>query len=297
MDKLSMVLNVIRHYKVAKKGRKSNYNQDELVSHLYICIDQWIKDNPLIDYEQLRDKGCKEIRNWFVKIKYEQRPQISLEPAQPSSTDCSEVGNTLSVWCQTRHKREGKKALTRIVAYLHFVELLPVEELAEIFDRDARAIHGMIFGISAKRYPRMTFKVGDVVMLNMNNPFFHRMLAWVKEPTEYGAIVEVESHNYPERKKWELRATNEEMVYVGTLANKEINPIKPSQPVDGNKPVVSNAQQMHKYDSVNYALKSNTSNEPQYGSEECRTCGKMMMRRTGPCMICDNCQNSDGGCG
>jgi len=156
-------------------------------------------------------------------------------------------------------------------------------------------------------------KKNDIVLLVMNNPFFNHMLAWVKEPTEYGAVVEVESHCYPHRKRWELRANTDEMVYISTLAEMPETP-KIVESVDGNKKQLSNAQAVlkpeHVYtaeerellDKIKPVIKTKTGkaipnglHDPNvYLLQECPQCGQMKLRHNGPCLICDACGTSSG---
>lgn len=153
-------------------------------------------------------------------------------------------------------------------------------------------------------------KADDVVILLMDNPQFHRMIARVVEPTEYGAEVEVESHTYPHRKQWRLRAVFAEMLYIGTLADKYIPAIKSKEVIYGDQHrSKSNEIAQHKWESasLNSVMVPATDvvvkegmvylknvNTKEVSGDMCK-CGGLMVR-TGTCMTCQTCGSSSGGC-
>lgn len=331
-SRLALVLAIVRSYKSTHRyseGRR--YETDELVNNLYVCIDSYIKQNPTADDAQLKQYGRECCHRFVTKGEYD-RPLLQglerMQEEQNPYTGITDKEKLLSIWGEYRDYREGKKPFTRLIGYLHYVEGMTIDELAELFTKHPVAIAGCIRQISIP-CRKMAFKQNDIVLLVMDNPFFHGMLAWVKEPTEWGAIVEVERHCYPERIKWELRALDSEMMYIGTV--KEIPIIPKYTPVDGGKHVVSNTQAIHKPETIykhthmvdlnnptldtplpaswneknNLVVHTPTGDlvipnglhDPNvYLLQECPSCGQMKLRHNGPCLLCDAC-GATTGCG
>lgn len=334
-SRLAFCMTVVRTYDLERKRnnthRHMSYDRNDLLAHVYICIEEYIKQYPVITNDLLHAYGLKCCRQWVKKTSFvEPVPLHNGERRAVTPIDCSEGRDTrelLSIWMRTQNKRQGSTLLTRLMGYLHLVEGMPKEEIAEVFDKTINAVHSHLY--SLKKHTPMLLKKNDVVMLVMDNPFFHEMLAWVKEPTEYGAVVEVESHTYPTRTKWQLRCIFTEMVYIGTVNSRPDKPEK-VEPVDGGKRPVVHAQDVHKGEIVyrevepvpltsrprskhvdlHQLTKDTVIHTPQgdipiknglhdpnvYELDDCPACGKMRLRRNGPCMICDNCGESTG-CG
>lgn len=190
-------------------------------------------------------------------------------------------------WCSTRNDRWFKSIDSRLIAYLFLVEEMSIYELASLFNRTTIAIQTTIYSVSRKVEVTTKFKQHDVVLLKMDNPFFNNMIGRVKEHTDYGAVVLVESHNYPQRIQWELRCTTDEMLYLCTLDEKElVNKVSNGKKIAGSHKKVSHAADMGKYEIAVQAM-----------GEACQRCGVMALVRTGTCITCQACGDSSGGCG
>lgn len=132
----------------------------------------------------------------------------------------------------------------------------------------------------------------DVVCIVSSNLFFHTMLGRVKEPTHYGAEVEIEAHSYPQRIKWILRCVDTELVYIGTLAGKTIPDTKTMKQSYENETVTGSHKPLpHVADKPKYVVVTE-----QMG-EACMRCGQFALVRTGTCITCQSCGDQLGGCG
>lgn len=153
----------------------------------------------------------------------------------------------------------------------------------------------MLTVIDMKLYYQNTQQVitkDDVVCIVSSNLFFHTMLGRVKEPTHYGAEVEVEAHSYPQRIKWVLRCVDTELVYIGTLAGKTIPDTKTmKQSVDNETIAGSHKPLPHTQDKPKYVA------VVEHMGEACMKCGMFSLVRSGPCILCTACGDSLGSCG
>jgi len=293
LNSLAIAQKIARKFARDRLSAYVPYEQDELVNHVYVKIQEYVSQVPLASVNAITEMGLKECRKFIKKekqvtAKLRQQPDYVIRNLVYKE---KEVASSLTkeyllhVWCESRYMRVYKHLKTRIIGYLYYVEQLPYEEIAEIFGITIQACYGFVTS-NLREYRLMPLKPDDAVMLVMDNPFFHGMLGWVKETTDYGAVVEVEMHspNPPERHKWEVKAVHEEMVYIGTLARKDrVNTVIKTETIGDKKP--SNNMVKHKY-QVTTTIDGNP----------CPQCGVMALIRTGNCITCQMCAFNTG-CG
>lgn len=325
MDNLDIgILSVVDRvmYNYAKTIKHKYVEFDELRNEVFIKLKQEFLSKPLINnsLNDLYHRGMTIAAGYTASVRRQSHIQdrISDSGRRMSLFDLIKSRENrlpdnrlldketkLLLWGSTKQDRVFRSIDSRIFAYLLFVEEWSMQEIADYFGYSKNRINTSIYHVTVKpeKY-KMTIKKDDVVILNMDNPFFDRMLGRVKEVTDYGAVVLVESHSYPQRKQWELRCTNEEMVYIGTLAGKElINKIS-SESVTGSHKKPAHVADMGKYEvtyngtPVTIHVPSNlaeSKREYKSSGDLCSRCGGMLVR-TGSCQTCNMCGDNSG-CG
>lgn len=278
--------------------QRRRLERGDVINHLYIEIKELINDSKYVGQGALElRKVCFKLIRKFIKSNetesigvygnrndYDFTKNIPLIESVQITDRLLDSNTKLRQWCKTRKDRLAKNIDSRVCAYLHLVEEWSVQQIADYFNRSWQAINCCIHVITTKK-KRMTLKQHDVVLLKMDNPFFNNMLGRIKEITDYGALVLVESHSYPQRKLWELRCTTDEMIYIGTLDAKELN-----RKVTGEEIAGGTTRKAHSADIAKYQVVAEAS------SELCPKCQGFMVR-TGSCLTCQSCGESSGGCG
>lgn len=300
------ILEVVQ--RVAKQFQKSRkykcVEKEELENELFVQLKEEFMTRPLVmnTAQQLYVRGMSLACKYANKVEREKSAgygqsqrlgEVVHSPFDFIETKDRPVPTSrlldkrkkLNVWCSTRDKRWFKAIDSRVIAYLHFVEDMTFHEIADYFGRTIYAVRTCINAVVRKKFNPVTLKKNDIVILQMDNPFFDKMLGRVKEPTDYGAVVVVESHNYPQRQQWELRCTNSEMVYIGTLDESKLANRKTDEPIPGGT-----TRKPHQSDQGKYKVVAEVS------SELCPKCGGFLVR-TGSCLTCQSCGESSGGCG
>lgn len=303
---LSIVDRIVRQF--TRSFKYKYVEENELRNELYIRLKEELTNKPLL-YNTLSDlfKRGMTIASGYVKQNRHQSNIIvsdrqSLFSLIKSRLDTlpqdklTDKNAKLKLWCECRDNRLFKGIDSRVVAYLHLVEEISLRDIANYFGRTLIAVKNCIHAVSHKVGRNVSLKKDDVVILSIDNPFFDRMLGKVKEPTDYGAIVLVESHSYPERKQWELRCTNDEMVYIGTLAGKEIPNKIATESMPGSHKKPAHAADMGKYTISMPSIRTTEQNQEFKASGDlCSRCGGMCVR-TGTCITCQSCGDNSG-CG
>lgn len=293
---LKVVERVIRQFIKSKNKYHTNYYFDEadLRNELYSVLGEQKNNLTRNTKQSLFQYGMSHAARYVKRNRklYQQVDSrfdfIKLLPTPTLSIPSDRLLDTktmLHYWCISREKRLTKAIYSRVYAYLYHVEGLSIVDIATYFDCEKQSVLACISALN-REVPRMALAKDDVVILVLQNPFFHGMLARVKEPTDYGAIVEVDAHSYPQRHKWELRCTNDELLYIGTLAGKMIPPIIKGENVTGSHKKPPHAADVGKYEIT-----------AQVHGEPCTRCGAMAVIRTGTCLTCQLCGDSSGGCG
>lgn len=298
---LEIVDRVVRVFVQQRKYK--SVETDELRNELFVKLRIELLDKPLINNttERLYKRGMALASGYCRSVKAEAYGEYSPHQFVPSLEmmlvskqeqipldRIKDKKFKLKVWCSSREQRLFKAIDSRVIAYLHFVEEIPLRDIATYLGRSYAAIRGALTAIvrTKESYRTIKMKKNDVVLLKIDNPFFNNMLGRVKEQTDYGAVVVVESHSYPHRNLWELRCTTDEMVYVGSLDDKELIPIKTDgESIPGGSTRKAHAQDIGKFKVVVEAT-----------GENCPKCQGFLVR-TGSCLTCQSCGESSGGCG
>lgn len=313
MGILSVVDRVMMNF--AKSIKHRYVESDELRNELFVRLKEELIAKPLINNtaNALFNRGMSIASGYTARVRRQSHIQdrltdrgkkLSLFDLIKSRTDTLPADRKLTkelklqLWGSTKNERWFKAIDSRLFAYLLLVEEWTMKEIADYFGYSWNRINTSIHQVTIKpeKY-KVTLKKNDVVLLKMDNPFFNNMLGRVKEPTDYGALVLVESHSYPQRKIWELRCTNDEMVYIGSLDEKELINKVTSEAIPGSTKKVAHAADMGKYEVVyNHTIVTESKQQFSSNGELCTKCGGFLVR-TGSCLTCQSCGSSSGGCG